>query len=157
QLGTGHALLTTEPLLAGATGTLVMLSGDAPLLTSKTLQNLVNCHESACAAATVVTAVVDDPSGYGRIVRAGGKIARTVEDKDGKQTERAIREINSGIYAFELHGLFDALRAIASENAQREYYLPDLVAVHRARGAGVETLRVADPDEVRGINSRSEL
>jgi len=157
QLGTGHALLTTEPLLAGAAGTLVLLSGDAPLLTQQTLKNLVERHQSANAAATVVTAVVDDPAGYGRIVRTGEKIARIVEDKDASPAERGIREINSGIYAFELRGLFEAVRSIAAENAQREYYLPDLVAILGRRGATVETLCVPDADEIRGINSRIEL
>ena len=83
----------------------------------------------------MVTAVVDDPHGYGRIVRAGEQIARIVEEKDATPAERAIREINSGIYAFALDGLFDAVRSIAAENAQGEYYLPDLVAIYRAARA----------------------
>ena len=157
QLGTGHALLATEPLLNGATGTLVLLSGDVPLLRSSTVQTLLEQHQKAGAAATVVTAVVSDPSGYGRIVRSGQNIARIVEDRDATSDERDIREINSGIYAFEVRGLFDAVRSIARENAQGEYYLPDLVEIFRRRGAGVETLCVPDPDEVQGINSRGEL
>jgi bifunctional UDP-N-acetylglucosamine pyrophosphorylase/glucosamine-1-phosphate N-acetyltransferase len=157
QLGTAHALLTTEPALQGARGTLVLLSGDVPLLTSATLQSLVDRHVSAGAAATVVTAVVDDPHGYGRIVRSGEQIARIVEEKDASSAERAIREINSGIYAFAVDGLFDAVRSIAAENAQREYYLPDLVAIYRRQGRVVETLVVANADEIRGINSRGEL
>jgi bifunctional UDP-N-acetylglucosamine pyrophosphorylase/glucosamine-1-phosphate N-acetyltransferase len=157
QLGTGHALLVTEPALRGAAGTLVLLSGDVPLLSSKTLQELVERHESARAAATVVTAVVEEPTGYGRIVRSGEHIARIVEQKDATSAEREIREINSGIYAFAIGGLFDAVRSIAAENAQREYYLPDLVAIFRQRGLGVETFTVSNPDEIRGINSRSEL
>src|SRR5205823_92798 len=144
QLGTAHALLTTEAALRGASGTLVLLSGDVPLLSSKTLTTLVDRHRSAGAGATVVTAVVDDPSGYGRIVRTGGKIARIVEHRDATDQERAIREINSGIYAFAVEGLFDALRNIAAENVQREYYLPDLVALYRKRGRGVETLAIAN-------------
>jgi bifunctional UDP-N-acetylglucosamine pyrophosphorylase/glucosamine-1-phosphate N-acetyltransferase len=157
QLGTAHALLTTEAALGGATGTLVLLSGDVPLLTSETLTALVDRHASSGAAATVVTAVVDEPRGYGRIVRSGEQIARIVEDKDATPAEREIREINSGIYAFALDGLFDAVRSIAAENAQREYYLPDLVAIFRQRGLGVETVTVSNPDEIRGINSRVEL
>ena len=105
-----------------------------PLLTPETLQRLVDRHHSTGAAATVVTAVVDDPHGYGRIVRSGEQIARIVEEKDASPAEREIREINSGIYAFALDGLFDAVRSIAAENAQREYYLPDLVAIYRQRG-----------------------
>jgi len=161
QLGTAHALLTTESALRGRTGTLVLLSGDVPLLSSKTLQTLVDRHTSTHAAATVVTAVVDAPHGYGRIVRdpaeSGEQIARIAEEKDASSAERQIREINSGIYAFSLDGLFDAVRSIAAENAQNEYYLPDLVEIYRRRGLGVETVTVSNPDEIRGINSRIEL
>jgi bifunctional UDP-N-acetylglucosamine pyrophosphorylase/glucosamine-1-phosphate N-acetyltransferase len=156
QLGTAHALLTTEPVLAGATGTLILLSGDVPLLRSQTLQTLVERHTRGGAAASVVSAVVDDPHGYGRIVRSGDQIARIVEEKDASPAERAIAEINSGIYAFALKGLFDAVRGIASENAQREYYLPDLIAIYRRQGRTVETLQV-DANEIRGINGRGEL
>ena len=157
QQGTAHALLTTESVLGTATGTLVLLSGDVPLLSVDTLRTLVDRHTSTGAAATVVTAVVDEPRGYGRIVRSGERIARIVEDKDATPAEREIREINSGIYAFSLKGLFDAVRSIAPDNVQREYYLPDLVAIYRQRGLGVETVTVSNPDEIRGINSRIEL
>ena len=157
QLGTAHALMTTERALADETGTLVLLSGDVPLLKPETLQRLVERHHTAGAAATVITAIVDDPRGYGRIVRSGQQIARIVEQKDASQAEQEIREINSGIYAFALEGLFDAVRSIAAENAQNEYYLPDLVAIYRERGAIVETVTVSNPDEIRGINSRIEL
>ena len=157
QLGTAHALLTAEPMLRGATGTLVLLYGDVPMLTAKTLKTLVQRHEAAGAAATVVTAVLEDPSGYGRIVRSGEQIARIVEERDATPAEREIREINSGIYVFALDGLFDAVRSIASTNAQNEFYLTDLVAVFRKRGQIVETLKVSDANEIRGINSRREL
>ena len=157
QLGTGHALLTTEPLLAGASGTLVLLSGDVPLLTAETLQTLVDQHVATGAAATVVTAIVDDPRGYGRIVRSGEQIAHIVEEKDATPAEREIREINSGIYAFALPGLFDALRGIAAENAQHEYYLPDLIAIFRKQGRHVDTVTVTNVGEIQGINSRAEL
>ena len=157
QLGTAHALLTTESALAGKQGTLLLLSGDVPLLSESTLRALSNTHKTAGAAATVVTARVDDPHGYGRIVRHGEQIARIVEEKDATLAEREIREINSGIYAFELEGLFDALRSVAAENAQNEYYLPDLVSIYRTRGRGVATATVADASEILGINSRLEL
>ena len=149
--------MTTEAALAGRTGVLVLLSGDVPLLTARTLQHLVDRHQTAGAAATVVTAVVENPHGYGRIVRAGQQIARIVEEKDASAAEREIREINSGIYAFSLEGLFDAVRRIAAANAQQEYYLPDLVAIYRQQGSRVETVTVSNPDEIRGINSRVEL
>ena len=157
QLGTAHALLTAEPALVGATGTLMLLYGDVPLLSPATLKRLVDRHQTAGAAATLVTAILDDPTGYGRIIRVGDEIARIVEEKDATAAERQIREINSGIYAFELRGLFEGVRAIAAENAQREYYLTDLIAVFRERRLHVDSTTVTNPDEIRGINSRSEL
>jgi bifunctional UDP-N-acetylglucosamine pyrophosphorylase/glucosamine-1-phosphate N-acetyltransferase len=157
QCGTAHALLTTATVLGAARGTLVLLSGDVPLLAANTLKTLVDRHASLGAAATVVTAVVDQPRGYGRIIRSGERIARIVEDRDASPVEREVREINSGIYAFALDGLFDALRQIATENAQREYYLPDLVDIYSRRGLRVESLIVTDADEIRGINTRAEL
>jgi bifunctional UDP-N-acetylglucosamine pyrophosphorylase/glucosamine-1-phosphate N-acetyltransferase len=157
QQGTAHALQQTESVLKGLSGTLVLLSGDVPLLRPATLQKLVAAHRGAKAAATVVTATVERPYGYGRVVRSRGRIVRIVEERDASPAERQIREINSGIYAFAMEGLFDALRSIASENAQGEYYLTDLVAIYRRRKLPVETLMVEDADEIRGINSRTEL
>jgi bifunctional UDP-N-acetylglucosamine pyrophosphorylase / glucosamine-1-phosphate N-acetyltransferase len=157
QLGTAHALLTAEPALAKQTGTLVMLYADVPMLTSATVTRLLERHRSSGAAATVLSADVEDPHGYGRIVRNGEQIARIVEERDASSAERQIREINSGIYAFALEGLFEAVRGIAPENAQGEYYLPDLVAIYRRQGRKVETLKIPDADEIRGINSRAEL
>src|SRR4051794_5190033 len=139
QLGTGHALLQAEPHLAGATGTVVLLSGDVPLLRPDTLAGLVRHHTDRGATATVVTARVPDPTGYGRIVRDNGDIVAIVEEKDATAAERAIDEINSGIYAFELGPLFGALRSVGSANAQGEYYLPDLVGIYRERRLTVET------------------
>jgi bifunctional UDP-N-acetylglucosamine pyrophosphorylase / glucosamine-1-phosphate N-acetyltransferase len=157
QLGTAHALLITESTLRHAAGTLVLLYGDVPLLSARTLKQLLEHHDSTGAAATVITAQVDDPHGYGRIVRSDGSISRIVEEKDASAAEREIHEINSGIYAFALHGLFDALRQIAPENAQNEYYLPDLVAIFRRQRRSVETFPVSSSGEIRGINSRREL
>ena len=157
QLGTGHALLQAEPALAGRTGTLVVLSGDVPLLRAETLDRLVQVHTAAGAAATVLTASVADPAGYGRIVRQDGAIASIVEHRDASAEVRAIREINSGIYAYDLEPLFGALRSIGSSNAQGEYYLPDLVRIYRGRGRVVETVTLDDPTEIFGVNSRREL
>jgi bifunctional UDP-N-acetylglucosamine pyrophosphorylase / glucosamine-1-phosphate N-acetyltransferase len=157
QLGTAHALQQAEPVLTGRTGTVVLLSGDVPLLSSSTLQRLVDTHQAASAAATVLTAVVDRPYGYGRIVRTDGRVARIVEERDASPAERQIKEINGGIYAFDLAPLFDALRGIASQNAQGEFYLTDLVAIYRRRKLPVETLVIDNPQEIRGINSRTEL
>ncbi|HYS26661.1 MAG TPA: bifunctional UDP-N-acetylglucosamine diphosphorylase/glucosamine-1-phosphate N-acetyltransferase GlmU [Vicinamibacterales bacterium] len=157
QLGTAHALQQAEARLAGKQGTVVLLSGDVPLLKGSTLRRLVEAHQAANAAATVVTAVVERPYGYGRIVRTRGRIARIVEERDASPDVRQIREINGGIYAFDLAPLFDALRGIAAQNAQGEYYLTDLVAIYRRRKLPVETLVVDNPQEIRGINSRTEL
>ena len=157
QRGTAHALQQAEPLLAGRTGTLVLLSGDVPLLASATARRLLETHHAAGAAATVLTAVVERPYGYGRVIRAGGRIARIVEERDASPAQRHVREINSGVYAFDMAPLFDALRAITARNVQGECYLTDLIAVYRRRKLPVETLIVEDPREVRGVNTRSEL
>ena len=157
QLGTGHALLMAEPVLRGTSGQLLLLSGDVPLLSIDTLEALVARHTDRQAAATVVTANVENPYGYGRVVRDGDRITRIVEERDASAAEREIREINSGIYAFALDGLFDAVKSIATANAQQEYYLPDLVAIYRRAGRVVETVTVSNPNEIRGINSRTEL
>ena len=157
QLGTGHALLQAGDALAGATGTVVLLSGDVPLLTPATLQALVNRHVETGAAATVLTALVADPAGYGRIERRDGEISAIVEHKDASPEQRQIREVNSGIYAFDLQPLFGSLKQIGSANAQGEYYLPDLVRIYRDRGLTVETVRLDDPGEIFGVNSRKEL
>jgi bifunctional UDP-N-acetylglucosamine pyrophosphorylase/glucosamine-1-phosphate N-acetyltransferase len=157
QLGTAHALQQAESLLAGKNGTVILLSGDVPMLTGRTLQRLVATHTAANAAATVVTASVERPYGYGRIVRVDGQIARIVEERDASPAERQIREINSGIYAFDLAPLFEALRSIASQNAQGEFYLTDLVGIYRRRKLPVETLVIDNPKEIRGVNSRTEL
>ena len=157
QLGTGHALLQAGEALAGAAGTVVLLSGDVPLLTPATLQALVNRHVETGAAATVLTAMVADPAGYGRIERRDGEISAIVEHKDASPEQRQIREINSGIYAFDLQPLFGSLKQIGSANAQGEYYLPDLVRIYRDRGLTVETVTLDDPGEIFGVNSRKEL
>jgi bifunctional UDP-N-acetylglucosamine pyrophosphorylase/glucosamine-1-phosphate N-acetyltransferase len=158
QLGTGHALLQAEPALAGQTGTVVLLSGDVPLLRRDTLQGLVRTHAGSRAAATVLTAMMEDPHGYGRIVRdRGGRITAIVEHKDATPEQRRIAEINSGIYAFDLGPLFGALKEIGASNAQAEYYLPDLVTIYRSRGLTVATMVAGDPQEILGVNSRKEL
>lgn len=157
QRGTAHAVIQAEPLFAGTTGTLVLLSGDVPLLTAGTLRALLDCHERAGAAATVLTAVVENPAGYGRVVRGGEEVLRIVEHRDATEAERGIREINSGIYAFDLDPLFPALHQVAADNAQHEYYLPDLVAIYRKAGRRVAALAIDRPDEILGINTRAEL
>lgn len=157
QLGTGHALMQAEPGLRGASGTVVLLYGDVPLLRPATLRSLLSTHVARGATATVLTARVANPHGYGRIVRKNGRIAAIVEEKDATESERAIDEINSGIYAFDVAPLFDALAALRPVNAQGEYYLTDLVEMYGARGLTVETVTVEDEREITGVNSRKEL
>jgi bifunctional UDP-N-acetylglucosamine pyrophosphorylase/glucosamine-1-phosphate N-acetyltransferase len=157
QLGTGHALLQAEPFLLGKSGTVLLLSGDVPLMRESTVRALIAHHVSKSAAATVLTAIVARPDGYGRIVRQDGAISAIVEHKDATASERGITEINSGVYVFDLPPLFDALREVASGNAQGEYYLPDLVRILRAKGRSVETVRLDDAREIMGVNSRKEL
>jgi bifunctional UDP-N-acetylglucosamine pyrophosphorylase/glucosamine-1-phosphate N-acetyltransferase len=159
QLGTAHALLQAEPVLRGATGTVVLLYGDVPLLERETLRRLIEHHRSTGAALTALSASVDRPKGYGRIVRdSAGSFLRIVEERDATEEERAIKEINAGVYAFELDGLFDSLRLIATGNSQAEYYLPDLVAIYRKQGRRVEAHEITgDPLQLLGVNSREEL
>jgi bifunctional UDP-N-acetylglucosamine pyrophosphorylase/glucosamine-1-phosphate N-acetyltransferase len=157
QLGTGHALLQTRPVLEGKSGTLVLLSGDVPLLTPDTLSALLETHAEAGAAATVITANVPRPYGYGRIVRTSGRLTKIVEERDASDAQRKITEINSGIYAFALEPLFKALDSLGTANNQGEYYLPDLITIYRKQRKPVATYTVARMDEVRGINSRTEL
>jgi bifunctional UDP-N-acetylglucosamine pyrophosphorylase / glucosamine-1-phosphate N-acetyltransferase len=158
QLGTGHALLQAEQALAGKTGTVLLLYADVPLLEAATLTRLLETHHAAHAAATVLTTVVDEPYGYGRIVRdKTGDVVRIVEERDASGDERALTEINSGIYAFSLAPLFTSLQELATDNAQGEYYLTDLVGMYRQRGLRVETLCLDRPDELRGVNTRGDL
>src|SRR5688500_908839 len=138
QLGTGHALLQTEPHLRGARGTLVLMYADVPLLSADTIRALVERHRTRRAAATVITAELDEPAEYGRIIRRDGQLWAITEFRDATLDERAIREINSGIYAFDLALLFDALHSLGTGNAQREYYLTDLIELYRKRGDTVD-------------------
>jgi bifunctional UDP-N-acetylglucosamine pyrophosphorylase/glucosamine-1-phosphate N-acetyltransferase len=158
QRGTGDALRQTASTLAGQSGTLLLLYGDVPLLKPHTLELLVNRREADNVPAIVLTATVTHPHGYGRIVRdESGNIVRIVEERDASAGERAISEINSGIYAFAIEPLFPALGRLASANAQGEYYLTDIVSTYRQQGQPVLTLHLGDAAEVLGINTRVDL
>ena len=135
----------------------MVLSGDVPLIRPETLRHLVETHDRADAAVTVLTATVTRPYGYGRIIRKDGRLSRVVEERDASEAQRQLKEINSGIYACNLAPLFDVLREVPAAGAVNEIYLPGLVTIYRRRGLGVETVEVENPDEVRGINSQTEL
>lgn len=159
QLGTGHAVMQAENLLKQFKGEVVILSGDAPLVRSTTLENLIAFHRGNHAAATVLTAVLEDPSGYGRIIRKpeSEEVIKIVEHRDATTEEREIKEINSGVYVFDAEVLFDALGQIGSDNAQGEYYLTDVFAVCFGKGSKVCGWRVECADEIRGINTPEQL
>ena len=158
--GTGGAVLAAAGELEGD-GPVLVVNGDAPLVTPDALRALIDAHDSTGAAATLVTMVLDDPAGYGRIVRdAAGGVERVVETKrpgDATPEELAIREVNAGVYAFDRARLLDALGRIGSDNAQRELYLPVAVEVLRGDGAPVAALTVDDASLLLGVNDRVEL
>lgn len=158
QLGTGHAVLQARSLLASAHGDVLILSGDVPLLSHATLQALLHHHATSSATLSMLTTVIPNPHGYGRVVRdEGGTVLRIVEQKDASPSEQAITEINAGIYIVERAALFDALDSVSNLNAQGEYYLTDVVAILMSRGARVEALCIPNADEVHGINSPQDL
>ena len=157
QLGTGHAVRQAGDAIAAAEGPVLVLCADTPLLTTGTLQQLVEAHTRTRAAVTVMTAKVDDPFGYGRIVRTKSGISRIVEEKDASAAQRKIREVNTGIYCFEKAFLLSALGGITNSNAQGEYYLPDAISLARKKCLRVSAVLCSTPEETVGINSRVDL
>ena len=158
--GTGRAVACGLAVLGGEppAGTVVVTYGDVPLLAPKTLRELVDAHEASDAAVTVLTAEVADPTGYGRVLRdAAGDVTGIVEHKDADATQRAVREINSGIYAFDGAVLAGALGRIGTDNAQGELYLTDVLGVARADGGRVVAVRTDDVWQVEGVNDRVQL
>jgi bifunctional UDP-N-acetylglucosamine pyrophosphorylase/glucosamine-1-phosphate N-acetyltransferase len=157
-LGTAHAVRFGLKALPRGKSDVLVLSGDVPLVTRETLRRLVSEHRKGRAAITVLTAVVADPAGLGRIVRDGeGRLLRVVEERDADAATRAIREINSGIYVFDRARLAELLPEVGRKNAQGEYYLTDLLGLERERGGAVRLVAAADPGEVAGINRPAEL
>ena len=158
QLGTGHAMMQVQPVLAGFSGTILLLCGDTPLLTGQALLDLVATHQQSGAAATVLTAMPADATGYGRILRdESGQVLGIVEQKDATAEQKQIGEINTGIYCFEAAPLFAALAGLTCNNAQKEYYLTDVLAILAQAGQQVGAVEVADFQETLGINSRLQL
>ncbi len=158
QLGTGHAVMCARDALAGFGGSLLVLSGDTPLVRAETLAGLVAMRESSGAALTLLTTHLHDPSGYGRIVRdRDGTVAGIVEDRDLEPDQHALNEVNTGTYCFDSGVLFAHLHRLTTENAQGEYYLTDMVRVFSDEGVLVTALPAEDPLETLGINSRVQL
>jgi len=158
QLGTGHAVMCAAPKFEASTGTLLLLSGDVPLLTKATLLRLVEVHKKEANKATVLTAILDDPAGYGRILRDGASgVDRIVEHKDASEQERAINEINTGLYCFDIPALLTVLKEISNNNAQGEYYVTDAIGLMRMRGWKVGAVVAGDHRETEGINTKEQL
>jgi UDP-N-acetylglucosamine diphosphorylase/glucosamine-1-phosphate N-acetyltransferase len=157
-LGTGHAVLQTKNLLSNWDGELLVLCGDVPFLSVKTIKKLLRTHRKTKAFATVLTARLDDPSGYGRVVKnKDGFVQKIVEEKDASQEEKGIKEVNTGTFCFDALSLFPALERIKSENKQKEYYLTDVVEIFRKNNKRVWALIAENPWETSGINSLKQL
>ncbi len=159
QLGTGHAIMQAETHLRDFKGEILILSGDAPLVNAETLQKLIAFHRSRNGAATVLTAELHDPTGYGRIIRQekSDGVLKIVEQKDASKEELVVREINSGVYVFNAQMLFQALGQINTNNAQKEYYLTDVFAICFQKGLRVYAFKTENPDEILGINTPEQL
>lgn len=158
QLGTGHAVMQAADFLKGKKGTTLVISGDTPLLTSETLDQLFEYHKGKNASATILTAQADDPSGYGRILRDRvGIVDKIVEQKDASFEEAQIKEINTGTYCFDNELLFEALDNITTDNVQGEYYLTDIIEILKDNGHTVAAYQTNDFDESIGVNDRIAL
>lgn len=158
QLGTGHAVKQAKDLLGGEEGSTIVICGDTPLVTSSTLENLLKLHESNNAAATVLTAHMDNPKGYGRVIRGGDdSVQRIVEQKDCSPAEDAVTEINTGTYCFDNKKLFAALEKVTNQNAQQEYYLTDCIGFLKEAGETVLAYQTDDYAESIGVNDRLAL
>jgi bifunctional UDP-N-acetylglucosamine pyrophosphorylase/glucosamine-1-phosphate N-acetyltransferase len=158
QRGTGHAVMAARESLASHRGPLIVLAGDGPMIKSETLRALADRHAAEHNDATVLSAQLDDPTGYGRILRDGdGRFARIVEQKDATPDERAVKEVCVSIYCFDTAALLVALAHLRTDNAQGEYYLTDVPQIMQTQGKRVGLLCHADPEEVLGINTRVEL
>lgn len=158
QLGTAHAVEQARSFLENKEGTTLVLSGDAPLVQAETIKKLMDFHEEKEAKATILTAIVDDPFGYGRIVRAeDGSVNKIVEEKDASPEEKKRKEINTGTYCFDNKKLFDILGKVDNNNAQGEYYLPDVIEILKEEKEMIEAYPLEDKNESLGVNDRVAL
>ena len=158
RLGTGDAVRACAGVLAGFTGHVVVLFGDGPLIRTSTVQKVLDAHLKVRADATLLTAELDDPTGYGRVIRTdAGNIVRIVEEADASASEQAIREVSTGIWCFEAKSLFRSLDRITPDNAQGEYYLTDAAFIIASKGGKMYTTMADDPEETKGVNDRLQL
>ncbi len=158
QLGTGHAVMQVSSLLADQEGVTIVVYGDTPLIRAESLKAMLNYHLEKQAAATLMTAVMNDPKGYGRMIRdESGMLVGIVEDKDCTPEQRLIGEINTGIYCFDNKKLFAALRQVTNDNAQNEYYLTDVIHILKNQGEVIEGWTLEDASESQGVNDRIGL
>lgn len=158
QLGTGHAVMCAREHLEGRGGTMLLLYGDVPLITAGTLKNMMSSHMDSGCAATVLTAVLSDPTGYGRIIRREDNLLdRIVEHKDASPEELAVNEINTGICCFDMEKLLEVLDELTDDNAQGEYYITDAIGLLNNHGYKVGAVVAQDPVEVEGINTLEQL
>ncbi|MBR2518474.1 MAG: bifunctional UDP-N-acetylglucosamine diphosphorylase/glucosamine-1-phosphate N-acetyltransferase GlmU [Selenomonadaceae bacterium] len=158
QLGTGHAVLCAKENFANSTGTLLILCGDTPLLTGESLKKFVAAHEKSNCAVTVLTAEMPDATGYGRVIHEDdGTFKKIVEDKDANAIEKQIREVNAGVYCADVRKLFGALEKVGNDNAQGEYYLPDVLTILKSEGEKIAIYTADFCDETLGINTRIQL
>jgi bifunctional UDP-N-acetylglucosamine pyrophosphorylase/glucosamine-1-phosphate N-acetyltransferase len=157
QLGTGHAVKIAESLLKDLKGTTLVIAGDTPLIRPESLVDLFEYHQSENATATILTAIAEDPTGYGRIIREEGHVAKIVEQKDANDFEKSVQEINTGTYVFDNQALFDALSNITTDNAQGEYYLTDVIEILKRNDEKVGAFVLDDFEESIGVNDRIAL
>jgi bifunctional UDP-N-acetylglucosamine pyrophosphorylase / glucosamine-1-phosphate N-acetyltransferase len=155
RLGSGHAVLRAKGECDD--GTILVLPGDMPLLSVETIERLVEHHRKSRAAATVLTAIVPEPQGYGRVLRQGGRVKRIVEDRDATDAEKKIPEINTSVYCFAAGRLWSALGKVRPDNDQGEYYLTDVIGILSRTGARVDAVATPDPNEAIGVNDRKQL
>ncbi|MDU5736512.1 MAG: bifunctional UDP-N-acetylglucosamine diphosphorylase/glucosamine-1-phosphate N-acetyltransferase GlmU, partial [Veillonella sp.] len=158
QNGTGHAVKMAQPVLGDYDGTILLLCGDTPLVTKESLEALLEEHKNSGAAATILTAHMPDPTGYGRIIRnEAGSVVRIVEQKDGKPEELAVQEVNTGMYAFDSKKIWPCLDQLSDDNAQGELYITDVVGILVNGGDKVSAYMTKDFEESLGVNSRLQL
>lgn len=157
QLGTGHAVKCAKDFL-GDEGQTLILFGDTPLITADTLKRLRDYHEKHGNTVTVLSAMIEDPTGYGRIIRdAEGNFVKSVEHKDASEAELQSHEINSGMYIFDTRELKEALEKLTPNNAQGEYYLPDTLTIIKDKGLRVDAFALDDPEDITGVNDQEQL